>query len=148
MVSAPPVAVRCGGGLVWRSVQALLPTLAVGASAVWCLQRLELDIAPAAGAALAAGLWGWWCARPHPVDLVWDGQRWTAQGLNVVPQLMIDLGPWLLLRLQPAEPRASKRWVACSAAEARGAWHGLRAALYSRPSVATQRVRPPDRAAD
>jgi hypothetical protein len=79
--------------------------------------------------------------------LRWDGQTWSADETRGRLQLMLDLGPALLLRFQ-AESGAPSRWVAVTAFEAAGAWHALRAAVYSRPPEATPRVPRADRAAD
>jgi hypothetical protein len=80
----------------------------------------------------AAGLsWRW--AAPAPVDLVWDGQRWTADAIPGQLDVMIDAGSALLLRLRPDAGRRH-RWIAVTAAEAGPAMHGLRVAAYHRPS--------------
>jgi hypothetical protein len=76
------------------------------------------------------------------VHLQWDGQQWLADGQRVQPQVMVDLGSWLLLRLQPqmqpAEARrrvnpfgrTSVRWMALSPAQCGAAMGPLRAAVY------------------
>jgi hypothetical protein len=146
MHAAPPATVRATGGAVWRSLQALLPALASATFLGWLLHRMELDPAPALALALPVGLVAWWRARAEPVALAWDGQRWTADGAVASLQLMIDLGPWMLLRTRAETDRV--RWIACTAVEAGAAWHAFRSAVYSRPSEASPRVRPPGRAAD
>jgi hypothetical protein len=71
--------------------------------------------------------------------VAWDGQAWQVDGLGGRLAVMIDLGPWLLLRLQP--PTAGRPvWVAVAAVAPTGAWHALRAALYCRVSAAAQQA--------
>ncbi len=99
------------------------------------------------GAASVALLWRRhaWRTTP-PVSLQWDGQRWTADGQPGTLQLMMDLGPVLVLRLH-AEA-GSQRWLAVGAREAGAAWHPLRCAVYSRPPRTTPRVLSPERSPD
>jgi hypothetical protein len=78
-----------------------------------------------------AGL-SWRLAAPTTVDLVWDGQRWTADGEPGQLDVMLDVGPALLLRLRP-EAGGRPRWMAVTAAEAGPAMHSLRVAAYHRP---------------
>ena len=151
MRAAPAVAVRAAGGRAWRAVQALAPALAAGACTAWTLQYLQADLPTALGGAtalaVAVALIAWTRSVPRAVHLAWDGQCWTADGSVGSLQLMIDLGPWILMRLRP-DGGGALTWVACTQAEAGTAWHLLRAAVYSRPSQTTPRVLPPERAAD
>ena len=147
MRAAPAVTVRCTGGWPWRLVQAVLPALAVASSAAWGLFHFEAPLAPAIAASFAAGAFAWWRAAPCACQLRWDAQVWSVDESRGRLQLMLDLGPALLLRFQPEKKRRA-RWVAVTATDAAGAWHALRAAVYSRPPEATPRVPRPDRAAD
>jgi RNA polymerase sigma-70 factor (ECF subfamily) len=61
------------------------------------------------------------------------GRHWSADGVVGTLAVMLDLGPWMLLRLQGTEPVTS-RWLPISAREAGPAWHLLRAALFARPA--------------
>ncbi|MGC4078212.1 MAG: hypothetical protein QM702_14480 [Rubrivivax sp.] len=127
----PPVAVTCSGGVPWRVVQTLLAALAAAAAAAWASAWLA-DGRPSAlialVAALAAGLLAWRRAEPRPVDLVWDGAEWRADGTPCAAAVAIDLGRWMLLRLSLAQ--APTRWLALDARETGPRLHLLRAALY------------------
>ena len=147
MRAAPPFSLRCCGGLPWRLLQTVLPALAAAASAAWLLGLAELPLAASSLAALVAAFLAWRHSVPHEVRLAWDGQRWTADDVPGRLDVMIDLGRFLLLRLQP-EARGAARWIAVTALEAGPALHGLRAAVYSRPPETTPRALPPERAPD
>ncbi len=152
MRAAPPVSVRCSGGRWWRGLQTALPTLAAAASGAWALQLAERPPAWAAVFALAVAALSWRLAAPKPVDLVWDGLCWTADGLPGQLDVMLNGGGALLLRLRPGAGDHSShrfalrnwnrnRWIAVTAAEVGPAMHGLRVAAYHRV------VAPPERAA-
>ncbi|MBA4178359.1 MAG: hypothetical protein C0505_17645 [Leptothrix sp. (in: Bacteria)] len=146
MRAPPAVAVRCTGGWPWRLLNLALPALAAGVAAAWSLLHLGASPLPALalGLAVLLLLGRRWHARAQLLQ--WDGQRWTADGVPGRLQLMIDAGPWLLLRLHTVPGPAP--WLAVTAAEAGAAWHGLRAAVYSRPSEITPGATLPDRTAD
>jgi hypothetical protein len=146
MRAPPAVAVCCTGGWPWRLLNTALPALASGVAAAWVLLRFDAPVAPAAVVAAAVLLGAWRLSRPRPRLLQWDGQRWTADGLPGRLQLMLDLGGFLLLRLHPAAGRGT--WLAVTAAEAGAAWHGLRAAVYSRPPETSSGTAHPERTAD
>jgi hypothetical protein len=147
MKAAPPVRVRAGASLGWRQVQAVLAAVAVGAIAWWAVALAHESARPGAmllgagvammGALLAARV-SWRCSAVAAIELLWDGQRWRAEGAEVEPQVMLDGGGWLLLRLNGTDMRTT-RWVDVGRAAAGPAWHGLRAALHARAPVA----RPP-----
>jgi hypothetical protein len=139
MRTAPPVSVHCTGGLMWRCLQTLLAALAAGVFAVWLLAHASWHPWLVAwlvcdGVALAAW-WAWHAAYQPSIALVFDGQVWTVNAKPGVLAVMMDLGPWLLLRLRPdaasAMPSQAK-WIAVSYADAGPAMHALRAALYAR----------------
>lgn len=56
---------------------------------------------------------------------------------SCVPAVMIDLGVWMLLRLEATDKadgwRPSLQWVAISQRLVGPSWHGLRVALYCAP---------------
>jgi hypothetical protein len=131
MRAAPPVSVRCSGGLWWRGLQTVLPALAAAACGVWALQWAQLPPAWAAVPAFFLALLSWRRAAPQPVDLVWDGVRWSADSQFGQLDVMLDAGTALLLRLRPQQGRRH-RWIAVTAAEAGAAMHGLRVAAYHR----------------
>jgi hypothetical protein len=92
----------------------------------------------AAGGGIAAALAGWRAARPLPRTLVWDGAAWSvreADGtvLAGTPRVMMDLGAFMLLRFDRAEPTRERRrlWLPLSRRSAPAAWHGLRAVLHA-----------------
>jgi hypothetical protein len=130
MRAAPPVSVRCSGGAAWRSLQTGLYALAATASGLWVLQWTQQPPAWAALLAIGVAAVAWRRAAPAQVDLVWDGQRWTADGQPGQLDVMLDAGPALLLRLRPE--LGARRWIAVTASEAGDAWHGLRVAAYQR----------------
>ncbi len=133
MRAAPPVSLRCSGGWWWRGLQTALPALAAAACGVWALQWARQPLGWAAVPALAVAALAWRLAAPRGVELVWDGQRWTADGLPGQLDVMLDAGSVLLLRLRPDADRGCRpRWIAVSAREAGPAMHGLRVAVYQR----------------
>jgi hypothetical protein len=140
MRTAPPVSVHCTGGLLWRVLQTALAALAAGVFAIWVLAHwqwhpwlvawLVCDVV-----ALAAW-WAWRVAQQPSTALVFDGQVWTVNGSPTSLAVMVDLGPWLLLRLRADSASTSPsnpRWIAVTAADGGPAMHALRAALYARP---------------
>lgn len=128
----PPVAVTCSGGVPWRAARSALAAAAAASFAAWASGHLR-DGLPAWPVALLfavlAGVLAWRAAAPRPVELVWDGQCWRADGTTGACDLMLDLGDWLLLRLRAAD--APARWIGVSRGEAGPRFHALRAALYS-----------------
>jgi len=173
---APPVRVRGRGGPLWRAATIGLPALAAASLGAWALQTAGLSgvwvlvLASKLAALTAAGLA---LRRPLTHELVWDGQQWHVDGQATRVQVMLDLGPLLLLRLRPhlppaeaegaelaeraeraerAEPpephvRAAVRpvhWLPLAASEAGPAWGALRAAVYSRAHQAPPAPRPPE----
>ena len=148
MRAAPPVSVVCDGGRGWRLFQAGLPALAAAALTAWGLQHAELPaLLPALAVSAAVAALAWRRAGQPPVQVSWDGRRWTADGVAGRLGVMIDIGPALLLRLQP-EAGGAVRWLPVTAGEAGSAWPALRGAVYSRPPETTSRVLLPERAAD
>ena len=129
----------CSLGGAWRWVVTLLPALATAALLAWAAAHLQLPstsawLAVASITSLVAlvALVAWRRARPHALLLAWDGQRWTADGCAGDLDLMMDLGPWMLLRLRPDDTTRRAVWIPVSATDASSARHALRAALYSR----------------
>jgi hypothetical protein len=129
--AAPPVSVRCSGGLPWRALRVALPALAAAAVAGLALGHAGLPTAWALVVVLALVPVGWARTPTTAISLAWDGQRWTADGEAGVLDVMVDAGAGMLLRLRPGERRRPQRWIAVTAAEAGPAMHGLRAAAYA-----------------
>lgn len=132
MRNAPPVSVRCSGGAAWHALRAALPALAAGAMAAWALGHAGWPSTAALAVVSLVALWAGLLTRPATVTLVWDGQRWQADGVPGALSVMIDAGAFLLLRLQPEGRREASRWIAVTAREAGPAMHALRAAAYAR----------------
>ncbi len=161
----PPAAVELDSEPLWRAGSALVSALSAGAAAVWLCQRWMVSDTPnpwgwillSGLPALLAGWWGWRLATVPAWRLTWDGREWRLRpGMSwpgrtatpsalppsaehvCHPQVMIDLGGWMLLRLDSASPalrdRASPRWVALSQNLAGASWHGLRVALHGAPA--------------
>ena len=139
MRAAPPVSVRCTGGSAWRGVQSVLPAVAAGAVIAWtsllatqggdAVLSDDVPLLAAGGIAALVAALAWRLCRPASAQLVWDGQQWRVDGVPLVPAVMVDLGVWMLLRLQLEQPRRT-RWLAVGSSEAGAAWHGLRTALF------------------
>jgi hypothetical protein len=135
---APPVGVTCSGGGLWRAAQVLLAAAAAAAFAAWSLLHAGGPVMAgglaALLAALVAGTAAWRLASPQATLLRWDGQVWSADGVQGQVDVMLDLQRWLLLRFRPTPGRGlgRTRWLPLPDAEAGAARHGLRAALYSR----------------
>ena len=148
----------------WR-VSCVLTTSVAGATfAAWIAALIAAhepsqaawSMAAALPATVIGAVLGWRLAGPaRPVRISWDGAVWQADGMGGDLQVMLDLGPaLLLLRLRPASGGGA-RWIAISCGRGAGDLHALRTALYSRPlapssfaSPAISAVRAPDRATD
>jgi hypothetical protein len=141
MRTAPPVSLRAGGGALWSALRLGLPALAAGSVGLWWLEQVQapgwLAWSSPLLAALSAALLAGWRGREQPVELAWDGQRWSADGRTGRLDVMIDLQDWLLLRLRSEAPAAT-RWIALSARDCGAAWPALRVALYARPAGANR----------
>lgn len=79
-----------------------------------------------------------WAAtgRIGSATLAWSRGNWLLTGpapqataTRGALELMLDLGPWMLLRFRAHDRRAS-RWFGVDASAAGPRWHLLRAALY------------------
>lgn len=119
-----PAAVSQDGrdGGAWRTAGALLHGLALASVLAWA-------VAPAAALAavpLVAVMLLRRPAAPAP-RLTWAGQVWQLAGVDAQPQIALDLGGWMLLRV-PAGQRT--HWLPLSPAAAPAGWPALRAALY------------------
>jgi hypothetical protein len=114
-------------------LQVLTPAAAVGALVMWVLAHAGWAAAPVAALAVAGlvATIAAWAMSPVPVSLSWDGQRWAADGSSGRLEVMIDLGPWLLLRLCP-QPVGRACWIGLASTDAGSSMHALRAAVYGR----------------
>ena len=119
---------------VWRAAVAALTLMAVLAMAAWIAQSpapisttlmTSAVLASVACAALAASLW-----RTPQASLRWDGRLWHLDATPGALHVMIDLGPWMLLRFTP-EGGGRARWLPVQRAGLEAQWHALRCAVYS-----------------
>jgi hypothetical protein len=104
------------------------------------------------GAWLAYAAFTWRGSRPRALAraegvLAWDGQGWywragppagaaiacaSDDGVQVVPEVALDLQGLLLLRLQPLDPHARpQEWLWMTPQGDPGRWRAFRRALYS-----------------
>ena len=80
-------------------------------------------------------------ARVRPVSLRWDGQLWhlgPPVSAGHEPRagalcVLIDLGPWMLLRFEPADStwRRGATWLPAQRRGLESQWHALRCAVHS-----------------
>jgi hypothetical protein len=137
MRAPPAVSAESCDGPWWRVVLWGVPALAFGALAGWAAVHLGVPLQgwePALMAAVLAAVVGV-RTRSAPRRLEWSGAGWSIRptgGTSVdaaTPQVMIDLGPWMLLQTAPVGGRPL--WLAFSRASSGPAWQPLRAAVYS-----------------
>ncbi len=148
---------------MWRAASAGLWAVSLASAGVWLVQGRVQDSMQALrsgsdavvvtwllvvvlGLALTVGSVVWRQATVLPLALAWTGGEWQlrrgwACGLELddlafevcAPQVMIDLGPWMLLRLGAPPSWEGADWVAVSQRQTGRAWHRLRVALYGAP---------------
>ena len=156
MHTAPAVSATLDAQGIERMLITLLHALAAVVLAAWVGLHAGLVgswptwIAGLVWSTAAATFGAWLARRALPANgtvLAWDGASWavttrssrgralagsTCAGLRLpIQQLAValDLGPWILLRLQADAGGA--RWQVVRAASAGPAWHGLRLALLT-----------------
>jgi hypothetical protein len=139
MRAPPAVSVEAHPGFGWRAVQTLLHAAAAGAAALWLSRRIEAGPAGAwavACLAVLAGALGWRLSALPSMRITWSGARWSlaVAGADAcdtsAPQVMLDLGRWMLLRIRPLDGGRT-RWAALARADAGASWQLFRAAVYS-----------------
>jgi hypothetical protein len=138
MRAAPAVQATLGPDRGWAVFTGGASALALAGVGAWAAQGFGASGWAMVLAALPAALMGWvtggrLLATPHGT-LRWDGAAWSwqAQGGPATPTgvaVIIDLGPWMLLRLRPAG--AGAIWLPAGQGACRPAWHALRAALHA-----------------
>ncbi len=132
MQGPAPVSLEAAGdGGAWRHALIALHLAAAGAMLAWAP---GLPAGLAAIAVVAAGVRSGRGSAPTgstPALLAWDGQTWRLGERAVRPRVALDLGGWMLLRLDPADAPGRRHWLPLSAAVAGAAWPPLRAALFS-----------------
>ncbi len=133
---------RCG---VWQAGVAVLVVLAAATTLTWGFAApASAPVAQAAGLLLAA-----LCIvaavpaafRVGAVRLRWDGKNWSVAPAGSddaptpiePPTVALDLGAWMLLRLQRvgASRRLGRSWLPLQRRGHEVHWHALRCAVYS-----------------
>ena len=141
MHAAPPVRMSLACDAVWRAFGTLCTAIAAANVAGWLAQHARQSVVVTAAAAFVAAsvaatcLWAWWRRREHGGVLAWDGAQWSwtsTGGASCVGEasVVLDLGPWLLLRFEPAAATPAG-WLVATRRMAGLAWPTWRAALYS-----------------
>ena len=159
MRAPPPVEFTSGPSRAWRGALSLLAAAAVAVPLAWGLPYVaaleggpQLDglASPAVQAALALAVGAIafaasWFSRRSAVagerTLRWDGQDWVLPGDAVGrldqrgdAALMLDLGPWMLVRFLPyaatGRPGAGV-WLPLTAGGDLARWAALRGALWN-----------------
>ena len=160
MRAPPPVEFTSALGLAWRAALALLVGASVAVPLAWGLpyvaahwggSRPDPLIAalghPFVQAAIAAWLAAmvvaaFWLARRRSAagerTLRWDGQDWVLAGdADGRPDqrgdaaLMLDLGPWMLVRFLPHAGPGSATWLPLTVGLDPARWAALRGALWN-----------------
>ncbi|MEO5772394.1 MAG: hypothetical protein ABIQ29_10035 [Burkholderiaceae bacterium] len=138
MHAAPPVRIDLAPDRAAGWAVLLLATVAAANAALWLGALAEWKGAKLGGFGVAAALAvvAWLRGRRLGCVglLTWDGSAWLwvqAVQRPVVPRVMLDLGGWILLRLQPLDGSRTAIWGVATRARARAAWSAWRAALLS-----------------
>jgi hypothetical protein len=130
---------------VWRVFVLAAALIGMGVMATWLMaQPPSMPTVVRAClviAALALLLLGASAARVPPVSLRWDGQLWhlgSPASAGHEPhsgdlRVVLDLGPWMLLRFEPAEStgRVRATWLPAQRLGLEPQWHAMRCAVYS-----------------
>lgn len=155
MRAPPPVETACALGRAWCAALAALAGLAAAVPLAWALPyAAQWSLSPGApwaaiglppvqgGVALVVAVMtsGTFWLMLRRLDgggrtLRWDGQDWVlAAGgrpdLRGDAALMLDLGPWMLVRFAPAGTRPST-WLALTLGDDAARWAALRGALWN-----------------
>jgi hypothetical protein len=160
MRAPPPVEFRCVLGRAWRAALSSLAGLSAAVPLAWGLPVAAAQWADPPGSPLAAlgipllqgavvlavalmtsGAF-WLASRRFDTDertLRWDGQDWVLAGRDRHSDqrgdaaLMLDLGPWLLVRFAPAATGSARAavWFALAADGDAARWAALRGALWN-----------------
>jgi len=158
MRAPPPVEHVSALGRAWRAALSLLVGATVAVPLAWGLPYFavhwgslrtdtfsSLLADPRVQGALA--LWvaamvaaAFWLASKRPVagerTLRWDGEDWVLAGAHRVDQrgdasLMLDLGPWMLVRFLPYAAMGSAVWLPFTVGLDMARWAALRGALWN-----------------
>jgi hypothetical protein len=160
MRAPPPVEYPSALGRAWRAALSLLVGASVAVPLAWGLPyvaahwgstrpdalldgladaRVQGALALWAAATAAAAFWLW--RRPAGTcerTLRWDGQDWVlAPAVPGRPEqrgdaeLMLDLGPWMLVRFLPYAGLGTATWLPLTAGLDLARWAALRGALWN-----------------
>jgi hypothetical protein len=154
MRAPPPVEFACAPGRVGRAALSALVGSAAAVLVAWGLPYVAAqwnnppDV-PAlfqGGLAVAVAVMtsgaSWQMLRRFDGGgrtLRWDGQDWVLVSADGRPDLrgdaalMLDLGPWMLVRFAPAAPGRARagRWLGLTINRDAARWAGLRGALWN-----------------
>jgi hypothetical protein len=159
MRAPPPVEVTCVLGPAWRAALSSLVGLSAAVPAAWGLPLAAAQWGNPPGSspgalgsplvqggvvlAVAVMMSGafWLMSRRSGVGertLRWDGQDWVLAVGGSPDQrgdaaLMLDLGPWMLVRFDPSGTKGGRAasWLTLSAAVDPARWAALRGALWN-----------------
>jgi len=158
MRAPPPVEHVSALGRAWRAALSLLVGASVAVPLAWGLPyfashwgslhpdaffdllgdgRVQGAIALWVVAMVAAACWlAGKRAAASEHTLRWDGQDWVLAGAGRVDQrgaasLMLDLGPWMLVRFLPYAGMGSATWLPLSIGLDAARWAALRGALWN-----------------
>ena len=100
---------------------------------------LQALLALGAGGVVGAVVWlSWKSGSASERTLRWDGQDWVLRRShgNLPDErgdaaLMLDLGPWMLVRFQPRAGSGSATWLPLTAGLDPALWAALRGALWN-----------------
>ena len=154
MRAPPPVEFACALGRAGRAALSALAGLAAAVLVAWGLPyaAAQWGNPPDASALFQGGLAvavvvmtsgaSWHMLRRFDGGgrtLRWDGQDWVLASADGRPDLrgdaalMLDLGPWMLVRFAPAAARGARaaRWLALTITQDAARWAALRGALWN-----------------
>jgi hypothetical protein len=145
----PPVSIDLPPERGWCGFQAALHGVAATALVAWLASHAGWadggwTLALPLGATVATLLWIPF-VQP-PARLRRSGAQWTWQARGgpeitvPAPAVMMDLGPWMLLRVRP--PGAGAEWRAATRRQTPADWLPFRAAVYSTAPVTRPRSDP------
>ena len=100
---------------------------------------LQAVLALGVGGVVGAVVWlSWKSGSASERTLRWDGQDWVLRHLHGDgpdergdAALMLDLGPWMLVRFLPGAGTGSATWLPLAAGLDRARWAALRGALWN-----------------
>jgi len=130
---------------VWRALVRVAALMGAGVMAAWLVSQppsMPAVVRACVVIAALALLWlGASAARVPPVSVRWDGQLWhlgPPESAGHEPdngdlRVVLDLGPWMLLRFEPAEStwRVPATWLPAQRRGLEPQWHALRCSVYS-----------------